>query len=335
MSRHPAPHRRHIPPAPLRRTVLRWSLPALALVAGGSALALKIESVSPRGETSEVRQFLVRFDKDAVPAGNPQAQAPFRIQCEGPAQAVIPPHDGGWRNPRTWAADFENALPAGVRCTATSTPGFRAPDGDTLADTRVAFATGAPYARDVYPGGGEISEDQVFILRFNGAVDAAQVQAAAQCRVEGMGEAVPLRLVSGDARTQILASRWFADDAKKQPDNFVLLACNRKLPPDASVSLTLGRFAGSGDAARRSWDFQVRSPLEASMSCERPNAQSACLPIRPVTLRFSAPVPVELARQVVLEVGQEKRKPELDEQQQGSVRSLDSSRRSPSRPPCG
>ncbi|MEJ3959141.1 MG2 domain-containing protein [Brachymonas sp. G13] len=323
MSRHPVPHRRLAPPSPLRKTALRWSLPALALVAGGSALALKVESVSPRGETSEVRQFLVRFDKDAVPAGDTQAQPPFRIQCEGPAQAVIPPHDGGWRNPRTWAADFENVLPAGVRCTATSTPGFRAPDGDTLAATSIAFSSGAPYARDVQPWGGEISEDQIFILRFNGAVDAAQVQAAAQCRVEGVGEAVPLRLVSGEAREQILQSRWFADDAKKQPDQFVLLACNRKLPAEARVSLTLGQFAGKGEAAQRSWDYQVRSPLEASMSCERPNAQSACLPIRPVTVRFSAPVPIEQARQVVLEVDGKPRQPELDAQQQGSVRSVE------------
>ena len=46
--------------------------------------------------------------------------------------------------------------------------------------------------------------------------------------------------------------------------------------------------------------FTVRPAFTAEFSCERENANAPCLPIRPMTLRFSAPVARETAAQLRL-----------------------------------
>ena len=44
-----------------------------------------------------------------------------------------------------------------------------------------------------------------------------------------------------------------------------------------------------------------RAALTAEFSCERENAQSPCLPLRPMTLRFNAPVPRDVALAIRLQ----------------------------------
>ena len=315
-------------PNTARRILWRLALPALALAAGGSALALKPLSITPQGEVSKVRQFVVTFDKPAVTAGNPDAPAPFSISCSSANKQIeIPRYNGAWRNPSSWAADFDDYLPADVRCTAKSTPNFRSPTGETLEARTAQFQTGAPFVQNISPGGGDIDESQAFALRFNGAVDAASVQAASSCQVEGIGEAVPARLISGDDRAAILKSRWFARQAEKQPDHYVVLQCNRTLPQNATVTLTLGNYRSPGgltSSQPQSWKFKVRPPFEATFSCERPNAQAACLPIRPVQLNFNAPVPMNWAKQVVLRSGNTTLEPDFspDEARASSVEEI-------------
>jgi alpha-2-macroglobulin len=52
------------------------------------------------------------------------------------------------------------------------------------------------------------------------------------------------------------------------------------------------------------WDqvvsFKVRDPFMAEFHCERENHQAGCLPITPMTLRFSARIAREQVRQVTL-----------------------------------
>jgi hypothetical protein len=47
--------------------------------------------------------------------------------------------------------------------------------------------------------------------------------------------------------------------------------------------------------------LRVRAPFTAEFSCEREKAAAPCLPIRPMTVRFSAPVPRTLAAQARLQ----------------------------------
>ncbi|MFG5411133.1 hypothetical protein ABXN37_27270 [Piscinibacter sakaiensis] len=48
------------------------------------------------------------------------------------------------------------------------------------------------------------------------------------------------------------------------------------------------------------FEFRVRPAFTAEFSCERERAEAACLPIRPLSLRFSSPVPRALAAQARL-----------------------------------
>lgn len=292
----------------------RWTIRALLLAGAGLAignfaLALKPARITPQGEVSRIREFVVQFDQAATTAGNPNAPAPFTLQCQGDGNADVPKHHGFWVNATTWKANFENMLPADVRCTATSTPGFKSPKGEALPATTVQFRTGAPFVRWMYPSGGQVAEDQIFLAQFNGNVDAASVQAQSHCQIEGIGEQVPVQLVTGADREAILKSRgsYVYAEAKKKPHQFVLLRCNRTLPADAKVELALGKYKGTGGSVNnnpQTWGYKVRTPLEAHFSCERPNAEAACMPILPLTVSFSAPIPMQWARQITLQTPQ-------------------------------
>jgi hypothetical protein len=62
------------------------------------------------------------------------------------------------------------------------------------------------------------------------------------------------------------------------------LACQRRLAAGSRLELVVepGLTPGGVRAtARKSWSYQVREAFAASFSCERENAQAACLPIRP------------------------------------------------------
>ena len=286
----------------------------LLLAVSTPALALKPVRITPQGEVSRVRQFVVQFDTEAVVAGQPGAPAPYKITCEsGNASVKIPAHHAAWRNAKTWAADFDDDLPPDVRCTAKAVAGFKSPKGEALAPDTVQFRTGAPVIRYFMPSG-QIDEAQIFILNFNGDVNAASVQAASRCQVEGIGEAIPTVLVEGKERTDILSTRWFAKTAEQQPKRYVLLRCNRTLPSSAAVTLHVGEYRSAGGLVNKTpkkYNFHVRPPFEVEFSCERPNAQAACLPIRPLTLNFSSPIPVEQAKKIVLKTGKEDLSPSL------------------------
>ena len=99
------------------------------------------------------------------------------------------------------------------------------------------------------------------------------------------------------------------------------LACNRRLAPSAKVQLVFGKgvstpplgnnAAGVPNSVEKRFNFQVREPFAATFSCERENAQSACLPIRPMRLSFNAPVPVKLLQGIRLVSAKETLKPTL------------------------
>ena len=245
---------RHPPSVQRLRHRLRWPIRMLLLASIASwdmALALKPIQMTPQGEVAKVREFVVKFDKAAVTAGNPGAAAPFAIQCNGGAGAKIPAHNGSWRNASTWVASFEDYLPPDVRCTATSTAGFKSTQGESLPPTTALFRTGAPFVQHLAPSGGQIAEDQIFMARFNGNVDTASVQANTFCSIEGVGERVPTQLVTGPDRDALLHSRDYDKEAAKNPNHFVLLRCNRTLPSEAKVELSFGSYKGSSGSVNQ------------------------------------------------------------------------------------
>jgi len=301
----------------LRHTT-RW-LAGLALAASTlaasslSAFAAQVTRFVPEGSVSRVRQIAIRFDEPMVPMGNLQAAAPATVSCAGGNTAG----QGRWVDAKNWVHDFTADLPPGVRCTVRMTPGLRSVAGTNYSGKpEYRFETGGPTIVSMRPSGGEIEEDQVFALRFNGAATADSVRAHVFCQAQGLGERIPVQAVTGATRDAALASIHWDKLAKQSPDAIHLLACQQRLPAGARMQLVLdaGIATPSGLATRdgQHFDYTVREPFTASFTCEREHAQSPCTPLRPMSITFSAPVPRQSAARIVLKTPSGNRTPTFD-----------------------
>ncbi|MBI5718232.1 MAG: alpha-2-macroglobulin [Burkholderiales bacterium] len=284
---------------------------ALAAWPAQDAHAARVAGVTPQGEVGVVRQVAVRFDASVVNAGDPRVPAPFKLSCNG----ATPAGSGYWLDDRRWVYDLAEALPAGQRCTLRAEATFR-PGGAALeGPAEYAFSTGAPAVVSLWPTPGtRVEEDQHFLLQLTGPVDAASVARQAWCEAEGVGERIPLRVAEPALRDQVLrrqgrfagggrGGRAAASEAAFAARH-VLLACQRLFAPDGRVRLVWGAgiagvtLAGQAPLVTREkqqWQWPVRPRFAAEFSCERESAGAPCLPLRPLTLRFNAPVPREVA----------------------------------------
>ncbi|WP_156374706.1 alpha-2-macroglobulin [Pseudorhodoferax sp. Leaf274] len=281
----------------------------LAALAAPAAQALQITSVTPQGEVREARQVVVRFDQDATHFGDARAAAPATVRC---ADEAAGRGTGRWNNAREWVWQFENDLPPGQRCELTANTSL-----ELTGRTRFNFQTGGPVVRSTWPYGGQVDEQQFFVLRLNGPATLESVRANVWCAVEGIGERVPVRLVEGAERAALLQARRLEQEAAKAPLAVQTLACNRRLPPSADLQIVYGPGvatpSGVANRVERRFDFTVRAPFTANFSCERENAQADCLPIRPLRLQFSAPLPREQAAAIRLQGGGRSIAPQIDD----------------------
>ncbi|MDN5843032.1 MAG: MG2 domain-containing protein [Alcaligenaceae bacterium] len=280
-----------------------FAIAVLAILFGLSgARAAQISSFSPQGVIAQVRSVQASFDRDVIALGNHQAAAPFVIRCDGQKPAGA----GRWLDTRHWVYEFNRPPPAGVSCTALVAPDFRDLDGQGLeGPSQYSFTTGGPRARVRAPVMSTINEDQVFVLVFNADVQAASVGEHAQCLVQGLGEAVPVRMITGALRHQLLEATSMDDSPSVQ-----LVQCKRTLPPNAKVQLwiqpgvrTLAVPGRDSVAGVRSdvFKYTVRKAFTAEMGCIRENAQAACSPAGTISLKFSAAVSHDILAQVLLE----------------------------------
>ncbi|MFM9916038.1 MAG: MG2 domain-containing protein [Rhizobacter sp.] len=301
----------------MRAWIQRWgvALLALASLTGFAADAATIVGVSPQGEVAQVRQLAVTFSEAVAAFGDPRLPDPMAVSCVGsPTRGA-----GLWTSDRSWVFNFELPLPPGVRCLAQVRPDWkpRAP-GSARSETALtgatsfAFSTGGPAVESIQPDeGATIEEDQHFLLTVNGAATDRSVATHAWCEVEGLGDRLPVRIVTGALRDRIasVAGPRPLKDAKREAERqsrLVVLACPRPLPTDTPMRLVWGRgiaAAVNPDVATRveqRFGFRVRPAFTAEFSCERERATAPCLPIRPLVLRFSAPIDRKLAELVRL-----------------------------------
>lgn len=288
---------------------------AAALYLPINAQALQVTSVSPQGEIARVRQIAIKFDESAVNFGDPKAAAPVSLSCSD-AQATK--GSGRWISDRQWAFEFENDLPPGVNCTLQGITTFRSPKDQPISGKLSwKFNTGGPFVQNLRPGTYQrIDEEQYFVLQLNGPATLASIRENVWCAAEGLGERVPVKLIEGKDREALLKSQNLDKAAEKEPLAIVTLACNRRLTPASKVQLVYGKGvatpSGVANSLERRYNFQVREPFSASFNCERENAQSACLPIRPMSLNFNAPVPRKLAEAIRLKSAKDTLKPVFD-----------------------
>ena len=280
-----------------------------------TAQALTVTSFSPQGEVARIRQVVAKFDSAAVNFGDPKAPAPLTVNCN---DAEAGKGTGRWTSEREWVYDFQADLPPGVRCTATVKPGFKSAAGAALTGaTSYQFNTGGPFVQSVRPGTyQEIDEEQFFVMQLNGAATTASVQENVWCVADGVGERIPVRLIEGQQRLDLLKSLGLTQSAERQPLRYAALTCNRRLTSGSQLQLVFGKGvatpSGVANAVERRFNYKVRQPFAAEFRCERENAQSACLPIRPMQLSFNAPVPRKLAEGIRLQSGKETLKPQIE-----------------------
>ena len=279
-----------------------------------SAQALQLTSVSPQGEVARVRQVVAKFDSAAVRFGDPQAPAPLTVQC---SDAQASEGTGRWTSEREWVFDFAKDLPPGVRCTVQAKAGFKSASGAALTGAKsYAFNSGGPFVQRVLPGTyQDIDEEQYFVLQLNGAATLESVQEHVWCAAEGVGERVPVRLIADAERTALLKNMGLEKRAAQNPLAIATLACNRRLTPATKVQLVWGKGvatpSGVANNVEKRFTFNVRAPFSVEFSCERENAQAACLPIRPMRLSFSAPVSRKLAAEIRLRQGRQGIAPQI------------------------
>ncbi len=301
--------------------VLRGAAAWLCLAgAAGAVQALAVSGFSPQGEVARVRQVVARFDAAAVAFGDARAPAPFTLACD---DADAARGTGRWTSEREWVYDFARDLPPGVRCTATANAGFQSPSGQPLAGAAsYRFNSGGPFVQEVRPGTWQdVDEEQSFVLQLSGAATAASLAEHVWCVADGVGERIPVRLIEGKARTELLAAAHVAKAAAQAPQRYAALACARRLTAGSRMQLVFGKGvatpSGIANKVEKRFAYKVREPFALDFSCERENAQSACLPIRPMRLSFNAPVPAKLALAIRLKGAGQTLEPRLEGQGEG------------------
>ena len=246
---------------------------------------------------SGVEAVQLRFAEPAAAFGDPNARPPVDLTCMGP----VPSGRGRWLDDTRWTYSFERTLPAGVQCVATINPEFRDLAGRGLSIGReYRFNTGAPSVVDARPyQGWSIDEEQIFILRFDAPVQQQEVARHSHCAVDGLGERIPVQAVANEHHAALLEAAYLreSDDSA----TLVLLQCARVLPPEAKMRLVVGPGVRAvdqpdelvGSERPHVLNYEVRPPFTAKMSCTRERAGRPCLPIMPISVTFSAPVPYE------------------------------------------
>ncbi|WP_442957763.1 alpha-2-macroglobulin family protein [Polaromonas sp.] len=297
------------------KTIIRGAAGIALTLAAFSSQAFQIISLSPQGEVARVRQVVAKFDSSAVNFGDPKAPAPLSLSCSD-AQATK--GAGRWISDREWAFEFENNLPPGVNCSLHVITVFQSPKAEAITgNLTYKFSTGGPFVQTIRPDTYQrIDEEQYFLLQLNGPATLQSIKDKVWCAADGLGERIPVKLIEGKDRAELLKSQHLDKAAGKDPLKFVTLACNRRLTPGAKVQLVYGKGvstpSGVANSVEKRFNFQVREPFSASFNCERENAQAACLPIRPMSLSFNAPVPRKLAEAIRLKSDKGTLKPAFD-----------------------
>lgn len=258
-----------------------WPL-LVAAVLATAAYGAELESFSPQGLTGAVHQVRARFSAAMAPIGQPDAPAPFRVECAA--------GQGYWADERTWVYDLTTAPAAATTCTFKPVPGLSTLAGEAVtAAPEYAFHTPAARIQQVHPEAGtQIDENQAYVLVLEQAVPPEEVVARGHCAVQGIFERIPVRRLAGPERQAILEQSYLRDElADIPPARVEVVQCARPLPANAKLALV---WSQAEEAAGQSFNYVVRDHFVARVRCTRENARSGCMPLQPVRVEFSAPV---------------------------------------------
>lgn len=269
-----------------------------------------------------IERFTLRFSEPMFALGDPRAASPVSNDC-----AIA--GAGRWADQQTYVHAFAKGLPGGTRCAFDLIDGLKSARGFAVVGQRhFTVDAGGPTARAVLAGdGGEIEEDQVFLVAANMAPSRNSLGAAAYCAVDGIGERIPVDVLDAGLPGKLLAdlgTRSYAvsnfleqaglpatipanaTDARAMLAAVVALKCHRPLPPGRDMTLVWGAgIAGAGGKAAgadQKFFYTVRKPFTARFECTRTNADAGCSPVEMAWVRFAAPIPFAQASAIRLEL---------------------------------
>ncbi len=257
----------------------------------------RVVSFSPKGTVKNVRQVTAQFSEPMVPLGRAFGAAmPFIVDCPQKGSAR-------WIDTGRWAYDFDHDLPAGMRCTFRLRPDLRTLAGTPFtSQPEFRFDTGGPAVVESMPwqGSEDVDEQQAFVLVLDAEPDVASVIANAGFSVAGMPERIGVNVLTGADRETLL--KHFKYFISNRPA--IILQAKQSFPNAAAVSLIWGKgiktASGVATTQDQTLNFKTRKPFEAALRCERENAHAACIPVTPMSLWFSEPIAMALAKQVAL-----------------------------------
>jgi len=281
---------------------------AITALVAAQAGAASVESFSPQGEQLDIRQAQARFSAPMTALGQSDAPAPFNIDC-GIAG------NGYWTDERTWVYDLSTPI-AGVTCRFQLKPELTTLAGEkVVAEADYLFSVIGPRILASLPQpGATLDEDQIFVLRLNGAARADSLATYARCEAQGIHEQIPIQRLSGAERARTLrqlkdlldelGGNWNEKQAQADPQ-LEVLRCQRTLPANAKVALVWGAGiampSGQSNPSDQRLEFSVRDHFVARMRCQRENAKAGCLPLTPIRLDFTAPVARALLDRISLQ----------------------------------
>ena len=291
-----------------KRMGIFWGVVFFSLFLSNHALAgntVAITSFSPQGVVKGVRQATVIFSEPMVAFGDPRLGDPFTVQCPAKGQ-------GRWIDTHTWSYDFAADLPGGVECEFRLQEGVKALSGtDISGQKNFRFSTGGPaVVRSVpYEGNEQIDERQIFVLYLDASPREASLTGNVFFSAFGIKERIGINIIAGNERRKILKSINHKGDERL----VVLVQARQAFPDSAVVKLIWGQGVASESGIATEKDqvlsFRTREPFRAEFSCTREKADRACIPLLPVGLRFTAPIPMKLAEQIVITGPKEKKWP--------------------------
>ncbi len=297
----------------------------LALVAAPIAASAdnspRVLVATPGTGSGSIERFSWRFSEPMIGLGDPRAAAPVRGNCPVGGS-------GRWADQQTYVYAFDAGLPGGTRCAFDLVDGLKSARGVAVSGQRhFVLDAGGPVARAVLAGGGgEIEEDQLFLVAANIPPARASVAAGAYCAVDGIGERIPVEVLDAGLPEKLLSSLGqdaysvtnFLDQAglpttlpAARADRAAMLAgivalrCQRPLPPGRDMTLVWGAgIAGAGGrkaGADQKFYYTVRKPFTARLECTRTSAQAGCSPVEQAWVRFTAPIPFAQASAIRLQ----------------------------------
>ncbi len=276
--------------------------------------SVEIRDFSPQGKVRDPSRATAVFNGDIVKLGDTDAPAPFDIECSKPGT-------GRWSDPHTWTYSLSQVLDPGEGCKFEMKSGLKALDGTPVTgQTEYMIFTPGPWIQYIQPNqNARIEEDQVFIINVRIPVKPESVEAHAWCEVEGVGERIPVRVLSESEFNELMNNLHWGHSS-----NQMGIQCSRPLSPGAKIKLVWGQgIEGvNGASAKKAtlfcryfysnqcpnendkedeiFKYQVRMPFRAELTCERERPNAPCSPMSDLRLEFSDRVERGLAEKILL-----------------------------------